>query len=274
MALSLKNKDSENTTPSSQLGTNIPDRVSSEDQASVSLPTCFQCGQEISGPHFAMGSEKVCTECKVTIEQAFLQGSKSKRFIKASILGALAALIGATVYFLVTWKTGYQYAIIAIGIGWLVGAAVRHGSERRGGWPYQTLAVLLTYLALALPNVPLLVMTSQEDGYLDEPNATAYSAEDAFPEEETIEPGRGEETFTVVASDANTADVTAADATEPFEAGAGTVALGLVMLIGFALISPFFMGFLGILIVLFGLFQAWTMNKGVKLIFEPIDSSK
>lgn len=224
-----------------------------------------------------MGNDKVCPECKVTIEQAFIQGSKSKRLFKASILGALAALIGATVYFLVTWKTGYQYAIIAIGIGWLVGAAVRHGSERRGGWPYQTLAVLLTYMALVLPNIPLAVMTWQEEGYLDEPQAAEYSEEDALLEDETVEPGQGEETFTVVASEADAAEAIPADsteATEPFEAGAGTVALGLAMLIGFALISPFFMGFLGILIVLFGLFQAWSMNKGVKLTFEPVDSSK
>ena len=36
--------------------------------------------------------------------------------------------------------------------------------------------------------------------------------------------------------------------------------------------SHFAMGFLGILIVLFGLFEAWRLNKGVKLEFEPVDS--
>lgn len=277
MALTLKNKDSDNpeTPPNPPSISDLPEPVFPEDRTKLLAPTCFQCGKKISGAHFAMGSDKVCPECKAAIEQAFNQGSKSKRFLKAGILGAVAALIGATVYFLVTWKTGYQYAIIAIGIGWLVGAAVRHGSERRGGAPYQALAVLLTYLALALPNIPLAVMTWDDEGYLDEAQSTAYNEEEGFIEDESPVPGQGEETFTVVASEAVTADETPADVAEdaePFNAGAGTVVLGIAVLIGIALISPFFMGFLGILIVLFGLFEAWRLNKGVKLEFEPVDS--
>ena len=192
MALTLKNKDSDNpeTPPNPPSISDLPEPVFPEDRANLLAPTCFQCGKKISGAHFAMGSDKVCPECKAAIEQAFNQGSKSKRFLKAGILGAFAALIGATVYFLVTWKTGYQYAIIAIGIGWMVGAAVRHGSERQGGAPYQALAVLLTYLALALPNIPLAVMTWDEEGYLEEDQSTAYYEEEGFIEDESAEPGQ------------------------------------------------------------------------------------
>jgi hypothetical protein len=43
-----------------------------------------------------------------------------------------------------------QIGLIAILVGFMVGGAVRAGSDRRGGVGYQLLAVLLTYLCISL----------------------------------------------------------------------------------------------------------------------------
>ena len=49
--------------------------------------------------------------------------------------------------------TGYEIGIVAIGIGYLVGKAVRKGAGGFGGTRYQVLAVFLTYAAIALASL-------------------------------------------------------------------------------------------------------------------------
>jgi hypothetical protein len=44
--------------------------------------------------------------------------------------------------------SGSQWGIISIAIGWLVGKAVRHGSDGRGGRRYQLLAAFLAYTSI------------------------------------------------------------------------------------------------------------------------------
>ncbi|MHC2067683.1 hypothetical protein ACYFX5_09445 [Bremerella sp. T1] len=51
----------------------------------------------------------------------------------AIIAGTIAAVIGAAIWATVTLVTGYQLGIIAVGIGFLVGIAVRLGGN--GGSP-------------------------------------------------------------------------------------------------------------------------------------------
>src|SRR5206468_726575 len=47
--------------------------------------------------------------------------------------------------------------LIAILVGFFVGKAVSWGSYRRGGWKYQTLAMVLTYLSIVASYVPVIV---------------------------------------------------------------------------------------------------------------------
>ncbi len=51
--------------------------------------------------------------------------------------------------------TGYEFGLIAILVGYAVGIAVRRGSSGRGGWPYQLLAVGLTYASIVGSYLPL-----------------------------------------------------------------------------------------------------------------------
>jgi hypothetical protein len=57
-------------------------------------------------------------------------------------------MVGATAYWGVLRLTGYEIGLLAIGVGLLVGFAVRLGSQAWGGLGFQALAMLLTYLAI------------------------------------------------------------------------------------------------------------------------------
>src|SRR2546430_6888518 len=82
------------------------------------------------------------------------RGTSGARFAKAVGLGLLAAAAGAGIYYAVAAATGSEYAIVAIVVGLLVGTAVRKGSNRRGGWRYQALAMSLTYSAIVVTYIP------------------------------------------------------------------------------------------------------------------------
>src|SRR5439155_3866977 len=50
-----------------------------------------------------------------------------------------------------------ELGIVAIGVGLLVGIAVRKGSGGRGGRKFQALAMVLTYLSITASYVPLVL---------------------------------------------------------------------------------------------------------------------
>ncbi|NOK12361.1 hypothetical protein [Corallococcus exercitus] len=109
---------------------------------------CSFCQRAIRSVYFEANQRLLCPECREQVEAAMTGGSKSKRFLTAAVFGFGAAIAGALVYWVVG-LTGYNIGLIAILVGWMVGTAVFKGSESRGGWVYQVLAVGLTYFAVA-----------------------------------------------------------------------------------------------------------------------------
>ena len=72
-------------------------------------------------------------------------------------MGLLAGLAGAALWYAVRRTTGFEIGLIAIVVGLMVGVAVRKGSKGRGGWFYQTLAVVLTYGCICAQYMPDIV---------------------------------------------------------------------------------------------------------------------
>ncbi len=93
--------------------------------------------------------------CRQGVEASLRGGSRVARAIKALFLGALAAGIGAVIYYAIIRMTGLNIGLIAVVVGVMVGGAVRRGSGNRGGPFYQGIAILLTYLSIVAMNVPL-----------------------------------------------------------------------------------------------------------------------
>lgn len=125
--------------------------------------TCAFCRQPIHGVYYQVGDKLTCERCRSELEVALAQGSGPARFFRAALYGIGAGALGAGLWYGVRAITNYEIGFIAILVGFLVGAAVRKGSNGRGGWLYQALAVFLTYTSIVSTYVPYLLRGRAED---------------------------------------------------------------------------------------------------------------
>jgi len=206
---------------------------------------CSLCQQPIAGSYYEINGKVACLGCRDQIMAAWNRGSPARRFAKALGLGAAAAALGAGVYFGVEALTGYEFGLIAVVVGLLVGAAVRRGSSGRGGWRYQVLAMFLTYSAVVATDSTLIARELRK-----EIQARADSVGVA-PSVAT----------TPVA-------VNAAATTGHQRPGPLALLFGVIVLLGLAYAAPVIIGFsspLHLLIAGFALYEAWKLNRGVAL---------
>lgn len=129
------------------------DKAEFADEAAAAAGACVACRQPVVDSYYDVNGTMVCPSCKTKLEAERTAGVPIVRLIKASVFGLGAAVVGALGYGLFKKISGYDLALISIGVGLLVGLAVRKGSDRRGGWVYQTLAIVLTYLAVGASNL-------------------------------------------------------------------------------------------------------------------------
>src|SRR5262249_47812004 len=87
-------------------------------------------------------------------------GSGMARFIRATVFGTAAAVAGFGIYFGVMKLAKLEIGLISILVGLMVGAAVRSGSQNRGGWVYQLFAgflaasaIVASYTAMVAPQI-------------------------------------------------------------------------------------------------------------------------
>ena len=118
---------------------------------------CSACGNEIRDQYFTRDDAFICARCEGPVRAAGPPNSAVTRIAGALGLGVVAAILASALWMIVTEVTGYEIGLIAIAIGWIVGVAVTLGSRGSGGWPYQLIAVFLTYTAIVMTYVPMLV---------------------------------------------------------------------------------------------------------------------
>ena len=219
-------------------------------------PSCAACQVPIGSTYYAAGGKVFCPTCREQWYQRTVEGSGAGRFLRALFLGIPAAAVGSAVYYAITVLTGYELALVSIGIGLVVGGAVRRGSNGRGGWAYQTLAVVLTYCSIASANLPYLFHALRE-------HATDESAAVS-----TASPGSKTNDAGAVAADAPQRDAMRRTAFSDAGSGPFRLAIALGALFALALAAPFLAGvknFMGIVIIGIGLYEAWKMNRRANL---------
>jgi hypothetical protein len=118
--------------------------------------SCTGCRRPIEGEYHMANMQVVCTPCRGVLE-AGPQGTRTGRVGRALLFGAGAAVAGGLLYLVIATVTGWVIGLIAIVVGWMVGRAVSVGSEHRGGWLYQVMAVGFTYVAISATYVPQIV---------------------------------------------------------------------------------------------------------------------
>lgn len=115
---------------------------------------CGFCKRPIVDRYYQIANRAACERCRASLARELVAGASPKSFLRAFQFGALAAMAGCVVWILISKVTGYELGIVAIGVGVVVGKAVRKGARGIGGPRYQYLAVFLTYSAIALASLP------------------------------------------------------------------------------------------------------------------------
>jgi hypothetical protein len=205
---------------------------------------CKACGSLLSGTYYVVNGNIVCERCRQSIEADWNRGGAAGRFGKALVLGVLAMIACSIVWYLVLKATDSQWGILAVVVGFVIGGAVRKGSNNRGGWRYQTLAIFLTYTAIVSSYVPFIIQGMRE-----------HSAE---------------VTKALPVTDSTTATATTTPTTSPADSKIGPAGfvIGIVVLLGVLYATPFLAGLqnlLGVLIIGFALYEAWKLNRRTEL---------
>ena len=225
--------------------------------------SCAMCSQPIQSVYYEASGSVVCARCRGKLESSVGSAGKGGRLLRASAFGALAAVAGSIVYYTIRAVTGYEIGIVAILVGWGVGRAVFLGSGGRGGRGYQALAVGLTYMAMATTYVPLAREAVMEKKGAESTTAAPLDST-AIPVDMNgawVEP-------TVAATDSTTVAAAAAKPATAKKVGVGGVLMGVGALLALTVVLPVLVGLgspISILILVFGLLQAWRMNKRVAL---------
>ena len=205
-------------------------------------PQCLTCKTVIDSKYFHLAGQTICPTCAQAVRVG-QERPKNQWVMRGALYGASAAAGCSIVYAIITWVTHMEIALIAILVGYLIGRAVRIGSRGLGGRRCQVIAVTLTYLAITMSYVPLLV------------KGLAEGADKKMEELKKAQPGANGQAAGVNAK-----------ADPPVHLTPVVFVLGIVFLVGLAIVAPFigltsgFSGILGILIIFFGLSRAWQLT--------------
>jgi hypothetical protein len=110
---------------------------------------CTSCSEPIRGVYHEANGNVVCSRCRGKLEVLLATTGGMRRFRRAVGFGLGAAIGCAIAYGAFRAFSDWDFSLIAILVGFVVGKAVFVGAERRGGRRYQVLAALLTYFAIA-----------------------------------------------------------------------------------------------------------------------------
>lgn len=221
------------------------DRV--ETEGAKAPGTCAECGQPIRDVYYEVNGRVLCDRCRRKTQAKWSAGSSAGRFGKAVVFGLVAAAAGSALYYAVLALTGYEFGLIAIVVGLAVGVAVNKGSNGRGGWKYQALAMFLTYTSIVSSYVPLIIREAQ-----------TQRLSDSLYVDSAASPLVLDSAQAVAASDSGSGD-------SPLPSNP---ALAVLMGIGVIYAIPFLAGFqniIGIVIIAIGLYEAWKLNKRAEL---------
>lgn len=240
---------------------------------------CSACKRQIGEDYYKINAKMVCAKCHSQIQEKYTGGSGVERFLKASLFGTIAAGLGAGLYYAILAATGYELALISILVGVMVGHGVKKGCDGRGGWVYQTLAIFLTYTAIATAYVPVVIgqFAQQRAGKSPTRTATSTSTSISTSTSTVVNPAKLKPIPAPESGSESDADpepepqpVTPAKTRSPNALAQTT--LGLIMLI-FIAIAFFFalpilsgiQSIIGLVIIGVGLYEAWKINKRVVL---------
>jgi hypothetical protein len=119
------------------------------------IERCHFCSSPLATEYYRVRGQAACASCATAAQSGQAGGSDSSAFTRALLFGTGAAIVGLAGYAAFTITTHLYVGYIALGVGYIVARAMKAGSGGLGGRPYQIAAVVLTYLAIALAEIPI-----------------------------------------------------------------------------------------------------------------------
>lgn len=199
-------------------------------------PPCANCAGALGEHYWQWLAKPFCAVCRDRMMELFAASQSKRAFGRAVLLGGLTAIgCGIAYAFFANWKG--QWALLTIGIAYLIAKVMRHASGGIGGRKYQVLAVALTYLASAMGYAPAVYKGFQSSIHEYRPASASTT-----PKEMPLEDSNARVTAVFLAA---------------------VMATTLVAPLLFAPSSP-----IGLLIVGFGLWEAWKLSRGLPLTLD------
>jgi len=211
------------------------DRVEPARSEASAAFECAFCSTPLYSAYYEINGRAACEACRYRVEQQVETGAGAGGFGRAALAGCAAAAVGSGLYYAVRALTGFEIGLVAILVGFMVGKAVRWGTRGRGGRGYQVLAVFLTYMSISSTYLPVIFKSFAESAEAKKGGTAAAAQVD--PAQKPA-PAKGLTPATLL------------------------VGLGALFLIAAA--GPILAGVhspILLLIVGFGLWEAWKLNR-------------
>jgi hypothetical protein len=213
---------------------------------------CASCvTKPITGMYYRANQALLCGSCADRVQRGTPQDSHSA-FVRGILFGIGGFVLGLVLYAGFTIATGIEIGFVSLAVGWLVGKAMMMGSGGIGGRRYQIAAVVLTYAAVSIAFVPILIYYVNKEKP-KQPQVQEQQPAVATPQTpQTTQPGQAADTQG------------SSQKTRPKPNWAAAV--GQLALIGLA--SPFlqlkvgFSGVIGLVILFVGMQFAWKITRG------------
>ena len=241
---------------------NVPQFATAEYAASGD--TCKSCKQPIKGTYYRINGVQACESCTKQLQSQIPKDSHAA-FVRALLFGVGAAILGLILYAAFGIITGIEIGYVALAVGWLIGKAMRRGSNGVGGRRYQIAAAVLTYAAVSMAAIPIYFSQISKQKAAKPPHA--QTAPSRTPSSGMDAGNSG----SAPATPNNASESEGKPKINPF------AALGVLALLGLA--SPFLelqnpiSGAIGLVILFVGIRFAWQQTGAPKLdIIGPFQS--
>jgi hypothetical protein len=248
----------------------------------TSSNACSFCKTALSAGYYRINGKLACANCVQQVQNAMPKDSHAA-FVRAIIFGSVGALIGMALYAGIEIATKLTIGYLALGVGYIVAKAMLIGSGNIGGRRYQFVAVALTYAAISVAFVPVMMTQMYKQGKFGQKTNVGAKAPETPAVPNTAQPSvetPGEPPQPPAAS----SDSTAAPSAEsqpsvpsipetkqaPKKPSGMSLLKGLGMLLLVGLASPFLEladpvhGAIGLVILFVGLNIAWRMTAGAR----------
>lgn len=155
---------------------------------------CKFCSQPVTGQYYRFHGEMACRACTENV-RASLPADSHSGYARAVLFGVGAAIAGLILYATFEIVTGLIIGYLSLAVGYMIGKAMKAGSNGAGGRRYQVTAALLTYAAVSLAAIPVaLVQLSKHPAAHPQANVEPKPS-DAQPEPQpesapTVAPNR------------------------------------------------------------------------------------